>query len=126
MSLATVSRRCFLKGACMLSGSIFFGIRMTGKAAAAVKEFKEYMGDRIGSVYGADRQFLKRASQDNAQVQALYKSFLGKPLSHKSEELLHTRWFDKSGAIRELTATDAYPNPRHIKEFAKYGYPYEE
>ena len=45
MSFATVTRRGFLKGACMLSGGILLGIRMTGKAAAAVKAFKEYMGD---------------------------------------------------------------------------------
>ena len=65
MSFATVTRRGFLKGACMLSGGILLGIRMTGKAAAAVKAFKEYMGDRINGVYGADKQFSKRASQDN-------------------------------------------------------------
>lgn len=99
MSFATVTRRGFLKGACMLSGGILLGIRMTGKAAAAVKAFKEYMGDRINGVYGADKQFSKRASQDNAQVRTLYESYLGKPLGHKSEELLHTKWFDKSGAL---------------------------
>ena len=43
MSFATVTRRGFLKGACMLSGGILLGIRMSGKAAAAVKAFKEYM-----------------------------------------------------------------------------------
>ena len=77
MSFATVTRRGFLKGACMLSGGILLGIRMTGKAAAAVKAFKEYMGDRINGVYGADKQFSKRASQDNAQVRTLYESYLG-------------------------------------------------
>lgn len=71
MSFATVTRRGFLKGACMLSGGILLSIRMTGKAAAAVKAFKEYMGDRINGVYGADKQFSKRASQDNAQVRTL-------------------------------------------------------
>ena len=70
---------------------------MTGKAAAAVKAFKEYMGDRINGVYGADKQFsTKRASQDNAQVRTLHESYLGKPLGHKSEELLHTNnaWYN--------------------------------
>ena len=97
----------------MLSGGILLGIRMTGKAAAAVKAFKEYMGDRINGVYGADKQFSKRASQDNAQVRTLYESYLGKPLGHKSEELLHT-------------AKGAYPNYRHVKEFVASGYPYDE
>ena len=126
MSFATVTRRGFLKGACMLSWGILLGIRMTGKAAAAVKAFKEYMGDRINGVYGADKQFSKRASQDNAQVRTLYESYLGKPLGHKSEELLHTKWFDKSGALKELTAKGVYPNPRHVKEFVASGYPYDE
>ena len=112
MSFATVTRRGFLKGACMLSGGILLGIRMTGKAAAAVKAFKEYMGDRINGVY--------------AQVRTLYESYLGKPLGHKSEELLHTKWFDKSGALKELTAKGVYPNPRHVKEFVASGYPYDE
>ena len=68
----------------------------------------------------------KRASQDNAQVRTLYESYLGKPLGHKSEELLHTKWFDKSGALKELTAKGVYPNPRHVKEFVASGYPYDE
>lgn len=53
MSFATVTRRGFLKGACMLSGGILLGIRMTGKAAAAVKAFKEYMGDQFGCATGS-------------------------------------------------------------------------
>ena len=31
-----------------------------------------------------------RFSHENPQVQALYKEFLGAPLSEKAEELLHT------------------------------------
>lgn len=71
-----------------------------------------------------DKTFPKRASQDNAQVKALYDSWLGKPLGHKSEELLHTKWFDKSEGLKKLTASGAYPNPRH-KDFAGNAYPYE-
>ena len=41
-------------------------------------------------------------------------------------ELLHTKWFDKSGALKELTAKGVYPNPRHVKEFVASGYPYDE
>ena len=47
-------------------------------------------------------------------------------LGHKSEELLHTKWFDKSGALKELTAKGVYPNSRHVKEFVASGYPYDE
>ena len=60
------------------------------------------------------------------RVRTLYESYLGKPLGHKSEELLHTKWFDKSGALKELTAKGVYPNSRHVKEFVASGYPYGE
>mgnify|MGYP000222964632 CR=1 FL=1 len=126
MSFATVTRRGFLKGACMLSGGILLGIRMTGKAAAAVKAFKEYMGDRINGVYGADKQFSKELPKNNAPSADTVRILSRKPLGHKSEELLHTKWFDKSGALKELTAKGVYPNPRHVKEFVASGYPYDE
>jgi iron only hydrogenase large subunit-like protein len=33
-----------------------------------------------------------RASHENPAIQRLYAEFLEKPLSHKSHELLHTRY----------------------------------
>lgn len=126
MSFAALTRRGFLRGTCILSGGILLSVRMAGKAAAAVKGFREYMGDRISSVYDADSHFPRRASQDNTQVQKLYETFLGRPLGHKSEELLHTRWFDRSGPLRELVAEGVYPNPRHVEEFAASDYPCDE
>ena len=90
MSIIATTRRGFLKGACILSGGLLLGVRMANKAYAAAKDFKDYMSDRSAAVYSADSAFPKRASQDNTQVKALYDSWLGKPLSHKSEENLHT------------------------------------
>ena len=124
MSILMSTRRGFLKGACILSGGLLLGVRTVNKAYAAVKEIKDYMRDRASAVYKADAAFPKRASQDNAQVKALYDSWLGKPLGHKSEELLHTKWFNKSKGLKALVAAGEYPNPRH-KEFAGDTYPYE-
>ena len=124
MSIIATTRRGFLKGACILSGGLLLGVRMANKAYAAAKDFKDYMSDRSAAVYSADSAFPKRASQDNTQVKALYDSWLGKPLSHKSEEILHTKWFDKSKGLKALTASGEYPNPRH-KEFEGTAYPYE-
>ncbi len=39
-----------------------------------------------------DRQSKLRCSHQNPDIQKLYKEFLGKPLSEKSEELLHTHY----------------------------------
>ena len=124
MSFATATRRGFLKTACLLSGGALLGLRLTGKALAAVKQLKEYMTDRIDGVYGADARFPIRASQDNGQVKTLYKNFLEAPMGSKAETLLHTRWVDRSAALAKLKAEGAYPNPR-AKEFAGTTYPYE-
>jgi len=124
MSLLAYTRRGFLKTACLLSGGALISLRLTGKAVAAAKQLKEFMMDRIDGVYGADAKFKVRASQDNAQVIALYQKFLKEPLSHESEHLLHTTWVDRSKGLAALKAKGLYPNPR-AKEFAGTTYPYE-
>ncbi|MGE5485968.1 MAG: NADH-dependent [FeFe] hydrogenase, group A6 [Ignavibacteriales bacterium] len=47
---------------------------------------------RIRAIYEADRRMTLRKSHENPAVQELYKQFLGKPLGHKSHELLHTHY----------------------------------
>ena len=125
MSIQNMTRRGFLKGACILSGTLLVSIRMTHKVYASVKELKDYMSDRISAVYNTDKAFPKRASQDNEQVQVMYKSWLQKPLSHESEHHLHTKWFDKSNGLKKLTKKGDFPNPRQ-EEFEGNSYPYEE
>ena len=126
MSIFNSTRRQFLKGACFVTGGLFLGLRGASSAFAAVKNLKDFMEDRVATVYATDDAFAKRASQDNEQVRKMYDTWLGKPLGHKSEELLHTKWFDKSQFVKDLIAhgNGAYPNPRH-KDFAGDLYPYE-
>lgn len=47
---------------------------------------------RMAGLYQADRETPIRQSHKNPAVKALYEEFLGKPLSHKSHELLHTHY----------------------------------
>ena len=47
---------------------------------------------RIEALYRDDENLPIRRSHDNAEVQALYKEFLGEPNSHKAHELLHTHY----------------------------------
>lgn len=124
MTLLTQTRRGFLKAACLLTGGALVSLRLTGKAVAAAKQLKDFMMDRVESVYGADAAFKVRASQDNAQVIELYKKFLKEPLSHESEHLLHTTWKDRSKNLAALKAKGLYPNPR-AKEFDTAPYPYQ-
>ncbi|MDQ0287215.1 NADH-quinone oxidoreductase subunit G/NADP-reducing hydrogenase subunit HndD [Desulfofundulus luciae] len=52
----------------------------------------EIRARRIAAIYQVDRQMPLRKSHENPAVQALYREFLGEPLSHKSHELLHTQY----------------------------------
>ena len=47
---------------------------------------------RMQALYMIDRDAAVRASHENPAIQRLYAEFLEKPLSHKSHELLHTRY----------------------------------
>ena len=124
MSIKSITRRGFLRGCCILTGGLAMGIHWTGRAVARVRSIKDYMQDRIASVYREDKSFVHRASQDNEQVKALYQKFLEKPLSEKSHHLLHTKWYDKSAAVKKLHAEGQYPGPRG-GEFRYKKYPYE-
>ena len=47
---------------------------------------------RIAGLYQDDRERKIRYSHENPEVIRLYEEFLGKPLSAKAHELLHTRY----------------------------------
>ena len=50
---------------------------------------------RAAALYEEDKDKPIRKSHENAEVQELYKSFLGQPMSEKAHHLLHTKYFDK-------------------------------
>ncbi|MEW6032437.1 MAG: NADH-dependent [FeFe] hydrogenase, group A6 [Bacillota bacterium] len=47
---------------------------------------------RIEGIYAADERMVIRKSHENPAIKAIYAEFLGKPLGHKSHELLHTTY----------------------------------
>ncbi len=53
-------------------------------------EDEELYGQRGDRLYQLDKANPVRFSHENPAVQTLYQEFLGEPLGHKSEELLHT------------------------------------
>ena len=56
----------------------------------------EILKARAAAVYREDAGKELRMSHLNPDIQKLYKEFLGEPLGEKSEQLLHTHYFDKS------------------------------
>jgi len=83
------------------------GLGLTGRAEAAAIDF---VAKRQTSVYDTETNqnvYKIRKSQDNPMVQKLYakSGFLAEgPCGHKSHDLLHTRYFDRSAGIAELKA----------------------
>ena len=51
---------------------------------------------RAQGLYKDDAGLPMRKSHENPAVQTLYKEFLGEPLGHKSHELLHTHYTERS------------------------------
>ena len=50
---------------------------------------------RIAGIYKDDKAQTYRCSHDNPQIQAIYKEFLGEPLSEKSHSFLHTHYTER-------------------------------
>ncbi|MBU0535744.1 MAG: iron hydrogenase small subunit, partial [Nanoarchaeota archaeon] len=57
---------------------------------------KEKVRKRMEAIYREDARLPLRKSHENPIVQQLYKEFLDRPLSEKSEKLLHTKYSMKT------------------------------
>jgi len=58
------------------------------------------MEPRLEAVYREDKNMEIRKSHENPFVKKIYADFLGEPNSHKSHELLHTHYVDRSNLLR--------------------------
>jgi len=54
---------------------------------------------RQNAIYEEDKNKKLRKSHENPEIKKLYEEFLGKPMSEKAHELLHTKYFDISRKI---------------------------
>ena len=61
-----------------------------GGGGQPISDGCELAGERGQILYEIDAENPKRFSHENTAVQNLYADFMGKPLSHRSHELLHT------------------------------------
>ncbi|MDI6618036.1 MAG: NADH-dependent [FeFe] hydrogenase, group A6 [Clostridiales bacterium] len=56
---------------------------------------REIRKQRIKAIYEVDKDMPLRKSHENPAVKTLYAEFLGKPLSEKSHQLLHTHYISR-------------------------------
>jgi NADH-quinone oxidoreductase subunit G/NADP-reducing hydrogenase subunit HndD len=69
-----------------------------GGGGNPVKNWRK-MEPRLEAVYRLDESMALRKSHENKAVSMLYEEFLGEPNGHKSHELLHTAYVDRSGLL---------------------------
>ncbi len=53
---------------------------------------EEVRQKRVAGIYSDDEKSTVRCSHQNPEIVQIYKDYLGEPLSHKSHELLHTKY----------------------------------
>lgn len=62
---------------------------------ASVRNSVDLRAARAAVLYRADQAMDLRKSQDNAEVTALYREFLGEPNGHRAHEILHTSYIKR-------------------------------
>jgi ferredoxin hydrogenase small subunit len=105
--LKHLSRRDFVKVAGVAAGVAACGLYIPKPAVAAAEA--DVVTQRQTSVYATDAKVYKiRKSQDNPMIKKLYdkkQGFLREgPGGHKSHELLHTHYHDRSAGLKALKA----------------------
>lgn len=93
---AEFTRRQFFKGAGMLAGALAVTGIFTKMGLLASDAQSRYVEKRTAALYSLDEQMAIRRSHENPEIAKIYKEFLSpgevKPLTAKSERLLHTRY----------------------------------
>lgn len=72
-----------------------------GQPKITLANLEETRKKRIDSLYSKDENMIKRVSYKNSDIVEIYKEFLDKPLSKISEQLLHTKYEDKSNILNK-------------------------
>ncbi|MGE5591772.1 MAG: NADH-dependent [FeFe] hydrogenase, group A6 [Bacillota bacterium] len=75
-----------------------------GGGGQPISRDPDILRKRMDAVYDLDERAVIRKSHENPAVQELYREFLGKPLSHRSHELLHTHYTARGTTIRGILA----------------------
>ncbi len=63
---------------------------------ARIKADVDVKAKRAEALYSEDRNAKMRKSHENPVIKKLYEEFFGEPCGHKSHELLHTHYVDRS------------------------------
>ncbi len=115
------TRRQFFKGAGMLAGALAFTGIFSKIGLLATDAKSRYIEQRAAAVYSLDEKMAIRRSHENPEIAQIYKEFLSpgevKPLTHKSERLLHTKYGkDIPALIEELKKPETAEGTHQVQE----------
>ncbi len=103
-----MKRRSFLKACGIITGYAVLSVNIASEAFAAAMSF---VALRQKSVYATDANpkiYKFRKSQNNPMITKIYNKDSGflhdGPCGHKSHELLHTEYIDRSAKLSALKA----------------------
>lgn len=105
-----------------------------GQPKDLMKNADETRKNRIAALYRRDGAMTLRTSHENPEIQKLYETFYGHPLSELAEKMLHTSYQDQSQRIQkgrmEQAAINEEQNKGENKTMTKWkckvcGYIYE-
>ena len=99
------TRRQFLKGSGMLVATIVISGVFAKLGFDAWAASDDYIQKRAAGLYTLDESMALRKSHENPEILQIYKEFLSpgevKPLTEKSEHLLHTKYGKEIPAMIE-------------------------
>lgn len=75
-----------------------------------MKNADETRKNRIAALYRRDGAMTLRTSHENPEIQKLYETFYGHPLSELAEKMLHTSYQDQSQRIQKAQTESAAVN----------------
>jgi len=90
-----ITRRQFIKGLGLMGIMAVLGGTFSKLGIETMKVKDHYIEMRAAGLYTLDESMAIRKSHENPEIKAIYTEFLGKPLSERSEHLLHTSYVNR-------------------------------
>ena len=88
-----------------------------GQPKDLMKDADDTRKRRIAALYRRDEAMTLRTSHENPEIKEVYEAFYGKPLSPLAEQILHTRYQDRSDLLHKENQTTKKGETKLMKKW---------
>ena len=88
-----------------------------GQPKDLMKDADDTRKRRIAALYRRDEAMTLRTSHENPEIKEVYEAFYGKPLSPLAEQMLHTRYQDRSDLLHKENKTTTKGETKIMKKW---------